>query len=209
MKYSSRILSTFLVAVLGFNAGAPSAAETEAQPAFSAQFTVVGGTEQDQAAVDWATKQYRQADLELPQLVIEFHGSDDGCDGYDGVFRGARTPAHIDVCNHNRYIVLHELAHAWDRHNLTDETREAFLEQRGLTEWNGSRPWKQRGVEALAEIVTWGLRDNPLTEDADEKLEAYQLITGRLPQRHATEVDTGAYRAEDPLDVESGWDELR
>lgn len=74
---------------------------------------------------------------------------------------------------------------------------------------NGSRAWKQRGVEALAELVTWGLHDNPLTEDHDEKLEAYQLITGRLPQRHATEVDTGAYRSEDPLDAESGWDELR
>ncbi|GMQ86652.1 MAG: hypothetical protein BMS9Abin07_2239 [Acidimicrobiia bacterium] len=204
MKYSSRILFAALLAFSGFTA----------TPAASSGITLVGGTEQDHADVAWASERFDKAGLVLPPVVVEFHADDAGCDGYDGVFRGGEDPFRIDVCNANRYIVMHELAHAWDQHNLTDEMREEFMELRGLTSWNGSGSWKERGVEAVAEVITWGLYDHDITADREQKREkerAFELITGESPRRQATEAGGGTRtRAiEDPVDAETGWDELR
>jgi hypothetical protein len=199
MKHASRILiATFLVS---FPFGAtPTASAT----------TVVGGTSENNGDVDWAVAQFADAGLELPPVVVEFHADDAGCDGYDGVFRGGQDPFRLDICTANRYIILHEFAHAWDRHNLTDELRHEFMELRDLTVWNGSGTWKQRGVEALAEVITWGMRDHLFAAGADEKLQAYQLVTGQVPKRSKAAADISVDRndARDPLDAEAGWDDI-
>ena len=203
MKQTSRILiATFLVS---FAFGA--------SPAASAT-TVVGGTSENNRDVNWAVAQFADAGLVLPPVVVEFHADDAGCGGYDGVFRGGQDPFRLDICTANRYIILHELAHAWDRHNLTDKLRHEFMELRDLTVWNGSGPWRQRGVEALAEVITWGLYDHDITADREEKLEkgrAFELITGEPPQRQATAASPGTRLrgVEDPVAAETGWDELR
>jgi hypothetical protein len=181
--------------------------------AVTGELTVVGGTERDQANVGWAVNRIRRAGLQLPPLVIELHPTDDGCNGHDGLFRGGSLI--ISVCTPNRYIIIHELAHAWEHQNLSDEIRQEFMEMWGLTTWNDHGvAWKDRGVEAVAEIITWGLYDHDLTADHSIKLQkerAFKLITGLQPRRHQqiTGDSIGKRATQDPVDERPGWDELR
>ena len=87
----------------------------------------------------------------------------------------------------------------------------------GLTAWHDRDvAWKERGVEALAEIITWGLYDIDLTAGLDERLmkqRAFALITGVLPGRYRDATDVGggprSGAVEDPSNAEPGWDEMR
>lgn len=143
------------------------------------ELTVFGGTDDQRAAVDRAVDHFDRAGLELPGIVIRIHTTDAGCDGYDGAFRAAEW--RVDVCNPHWMIVLHELAHVWERATLTDETRHDFMELRHLSSWNdSSTPWKERGVEDLAEVAVWGLQRLASERNTDPDLEkeaAFRLIT--------------------------------
>jgi len=84
------------------------------------------------------------------------------------------------------WLVLHEIAHAWDHHTLAGEAREAFLTTRGLSSWrNGD--WHERGAEHAAEIIVWGLMDRPVrpgriyNNSCDELLDGYIALTGVAP----------------------------
>lgn len=142
--------------------------------------TVVSGTEEQLASVEWALTQFTNAGLELGTLVIELHDGSEGCDGYGGVYRPSRL--RVDLCNPHRLIVLHELAHAWEYHTLTDDLRHQFMELRGLTVWNDHDvPWEDRGAEDLAEVVAWGLRqlsDDSSQHSRPEMATAFELVTG-------------------------------
>ena len=97
----------------------------------------------------------------------------------------------VDLCTsgaHNA-LILHELAHAWEHHRMSDLTRERFLNATGM-EWYGPElPWRERGIEAVAVTVTWGLLNAPLTaaevESSRERAGLFELLTGvpspRLP----------------------------
>jgi hypothetical protein len=84
---------------------------------------------------------------------------------------------------------LHELAHIWMVDHLTDETRAAFNELAGLTEWrNTSVPWNERGVEHAAFTISWGVSGvadarYPIHPKAScEELAArFELLTGHEP----------------------------
>ena len=144
------------------------------------ELVVRGGTPKQRAAALKAVGLFETAGLDLPGVTIQIHATSDGCDGYDGAFRAAEW--RLDVCNGHWLIVLHELAHAWEHARLTDEIRDEFMELRGLTSWNdGSTPWRERGIEDLAEVIVWGLRelaaDRPVTSD-EERQQAFRLLTG-------------------------------
>ena len=49
----------------------------------------------------------------------------------------------IKICAGARTL-LHELGHVWDKHNLTDDQRQAYLELRGLDSWSHG-DWDQAG----------------------------------------------------------------
>lgn len=153
-----------------------------AQDAHTQRPTIIGGSEEQRETADWAVAHFVDAGLELPQIVIAIHTSDEACDGYDGAFRSRETPARLDVCNPHRLIILHELAHAWDRHTLTDDLRQDFMDLRGLVTWNDpSTPWKERGVEDLAEVIVWGLRQfsgSAPFDEQSEKRASFALVTG-------------------------------
>ena len=85
-----------------------------------------GATPETQDRLDWAMSRFAAADLELPYLEIHFFDSREPCDGYAGAFRQSQTPLRIDVCNTNKLVILHELAHAWDKHNLDSDVRDTF-----------------------------------------------------------------------------------
>jgi hypothetical protein len=88
-------------------------------------------------------------------------------------------------------LILHELAHAWDGHTLTDERRTAFLDWRGLHQWWGTEHehWGEYGAEQAAETIVWGVIDRPIRasqipppyNNCGQLRTAYLMLTGRLP----------------------------
>ena len=66
-----------------------------------------------------------------------------------------------------RRILIHEMAHVYLDHALTDDQRDEFLDLRGLTSW-GSGPWEARGAEHAAELVLWGLTDLNIDVQLDQ-----------------------------------------
>ncbi|MEA3510840.1 MAG: hypothetical protein U9R51_05340 [Actinomycetota bacterium] len=214
MKRASRILIPTLTLFVLLS-GTPALTAPAVEPDVSTRWvTVVGGTGDQREAADWAVTHFVDAGLDLPQLVVAIHTSDEPCDGFDGAFRSRETPARLDVCNPHRLIILHELAHAWDHHMLTDSIRLKFMNLRGLTSWNdATTPWKERGIEDLAEMLVWGLRQFSGTASFDkqpEKEAAFALITGIiLPDDRGETVSLpNAEADQDRSTDDTEWDSL-
>lgn len=142
-------------------------------------------------AISWALALFEKADLDLP--VIEFVGHDDrdACHGRDGAARRTDEGARISLCAREigpvqEWVILHEIAHAWDYHNLDDERRAAFLELRGLEAWRDG-VWHERGAENAAEIMVWGLIDRPVKpghiydNSCEQLLAGYLVLVGEEP----------------------------
>lgn len=90
----------------------------------------------------------------------------------------------LEMCSLEKDIMLHELAHAWANHNLTDEEKEELTIFRGLRAWNDhDLAWEERGTEHAAEIVAWALLDEPNhvrwieTTTEGEVVESFRLLT--------------------------------
>jgi hypothetical protein len=141
---------------------------------------IFGGSPGLHQRAETASQHFLEAGLDLRGVVIVFHPDADACGGHDGVYRSAMHS--IDICNTNQLIIMHELAHAWDWANLDDETRVRYMELRGIERWNdASDPWKQRGIEDLAETVVWGLGrigNCPSSSPDPDRTRAFRMITG-------------------------------
>jgi hypothetical protein len=152
-------------------------------------------SESDAALAEWALTRFDRAGLMLPPLVISFHDERADCGGNFGLFRSG-APARVDICGFNwdrfvvtaRKTVLHELAHAWLGHTLTEAARGRFLDLRGLQTWGDDEfPWEEQGSEQAAEIIAWALIDEDLEltrfKDANPAAlsEAYLQLTGSRP----------------------------
>jgi hypothetical protein len=146
--------------------------------------------------VEWAVALFDEAGLPLPGIDFTQHGSTGPCRGRPGWHERQGERSTIDICIDGprasvEFLVLHELAHAWDRHHLTDERRAAFLEVRGLDRWWGADPehWHEYGAEQSAEVVVWAVFDRPVRSaripaphnDCDHLLAGYRALTGRPP----------------------------
>lgn len=134
------------------------------------------------AAIEAAIDRYHTTGLTLPALRIYAHDSSEGCNGANGLFGPEPPVDRIDLCTRLQATVLHELAHAWETHNLSDETRRAFLEHTGTPAWfgHGELEWEDRGIERAAQIVAWGLMDVPITNTARflDELHQFKMLTG-------------------------------
>jgi hypothetical protein len=150
--------------------------------------------------LDWALALFDAADLALPPLRVIAHDSTDPCDGRDGAhfYESGRSTIHLctsETGPAQEFLYLHELAHAWDHHALSDERRGTFLALRGLTEWNNDDAdgWHDRGAEHAAEIVMWGLMDRPISvvrleaNSCPELRAGYIALVGRPPLHGYTE----------------------
>ena len=192
----ARILGVGLL-LSGISAGwlmAPASGEVAALSGQEAALDQAGfRDEADVALARWAFDRFDQAGLELPPLSLSFHDDRTECEGHVGYFRPG-TPASIDICgfNWNRFLVtpkktiLHELAHAWAHQTLDGETRDLFLDARGLDTWQDhSVPWEEQGIEHAAEVIAWGLIDEDLLltsigeTDSVQLAEGFELLTGR------------------------------
>jgi hypothetical protein len=164
--------------------------------------------------VEFAHGRFEAHGLDVPHIDIIFFDSLAQCDGRKG--RYYPDSGLIEMCTNEKATLLHEMAHAWARANLTAEEREAFVELRGLPSWNDhDHSWETRGTEHVAETIVWALSDEPThvkwvetssdgTDRVEHRLltievnvetlsENFHLLTGTTPLfRHAAEWSTDA-----------------
>jgi len=143
-------------------------------------FYFVGGTEVERETFEKAHRRYVDAGLILPRMLrIEFTDDIPACRGYDGLY--IHTSQTIRFCRASAEdwyalpkLILHELGHAWDNQNLTEENRRFFMEKYGkTTRWlDRDLPHDQRPGEKLANAVA-GVVQGLISP------ERLQLITGR------------------------------
>lgn len=153
--------------------------ESQAQP--SPQVTVVGGTSEQRNRMNEATQRFISSGLHLPPLTVELGSGPAECNGHHGVFR-SRTMT-ISICSTVESVYEHELAHAWERTNLTDGLRTAFMALRGYDVWSDPEvPWNERGVEGAAFVIQQGMATLPLPpalgDEFTSRMQAFELLTG-------------------------------
>ena len=149
-----------------------------------ATIEIRGTDEESRSQIEKALARFEEAGLELPSLVIEWHDDRSGCDGNGGLFRWGGEVARVELCTPETFVIFHELGHAWEVTNLTDDERQEFLRAADLAVWSdASTPWKERGCEVAANTIAIGLAyrelsgfDLPLVED---ELALYEILTGR------------------------------
>jgi hypothetical protein len=177
-------------ATLAIAAAAMTLGATRAAPA-PRPLSFIGADATDEAAVDWAVHRFRTAGLgDVPPLEVHLHRPREACDGGLGLYYMNR----IDLCTKDssepyaRKYALHEIAHAWAETNVDPEVMGRFMDVRGVAAWNDKRvPWKERGTEQAAEIITWGLGEGEIEPALSEPLTSkalaglYELLTGRPP----------------------------
>ena len=182
---AARIALMACLAVAAFAYG-PKAPAATPRP-----LTVSGATAVQERAVDWAFHRYGQAGLRnLPPLEVHLHEAHDDCGGGLGLYYAGR----IDLCTksssepYQRKFALHEMAHAWTQANVPDDVLRAFMQRQRVTAWNDrSLPWKERGTEQAAEVITWGLGQGEIAPLLPETLDPatlaalYEMLTGRAP----------------------------
>jgi hypothetical protein len=176
-------IACLAVAGLAFGAQEPAAAPRP--------LTVGGATAVEERAVDWAFHRFGQAGLgSPPPLEVHLHRSQGACQGGLGLYFGGR----IDLCTkdssepYQRKFALHEMAHAWTETNVAGDVLRAFMQRQRVDAWNDrSLPWKERGTEQAAEVITWGLGEGEITPllpevpDAKALASLYEMLTGRAP----------------------------
>jgi hypothetical protein len=143
--------------------------------------------EQAAMALD-ALHRFAEFGLELPPgLEIHFHDDLESCGGHRGLATHGTDLERIDMCRTHQFTLMHEMAHMWAEHTLTDRQRQAFLDERGLRSWRDGAPWEERGTEHAAHAIAWGLGDRPipLAEIPDTSFDrmtaAFELLTGHTP----------------------------
>ena len=117
-----------------------------------------------------------------------------GCSGRRGTHRHVDGHSTIDICtsdlgNVTAALVVHETAHAWSAHDLSDERKADFQALRGWTYWRDHQRagWHENGSEQAAEIMVWGLIDRPIgivtidDHTCDDLDAGYRSLTGQPP----------------------------
>lgn len=155
--------------------------------------TVYGADQSAIAKIEHADAVFASAGLRLPGLEIHVRPNFAACDGLGGRFNVDGSGRSVELCSGLQFTVLHEFAHAWAHHNLSDETRRDFVELHGLPSWNDPDiPWARRGTEVAAETIAKALLNSPLPDWQQEvaaELDAgYTLLTGTRSPRFAAAV---------------------
>lgn len=151
----------------------------------------------DEIAVSWAQDRYREAGLSLPDMRVSFHADNELCEGARGGHLVEDGVSRVFICITEegstrdfqiRRVLLHEFAHAWDHHSLTDDIRSEFIAYKDFPGWSFEVPYDERASEDAAEIITWGLMDRPILLNSldgvwswEERLDGYQILTGSTP----------------------------
>lgn len=165
-------------------------ANTPADP-----LTLIGHTQEQAEVVDDLIDRYADAGLALPPLTIEFIENGDKCHGRDGLYDGSARV--ITICKTSTFTITHEIAHAWEAHNLTDADREVYRQLWDAPTWGSHEvEWGLRATERAANTIAWALLlDNP---EPNQLFRAhvctYRALTGNPPPHSLTAPCTGAIR---------------
>jgi len=155
--------------------------------------TTADHTERESALVVWARDRFRAAGLAVPTSAVIFGDGLQACGGFDGRYYPNADEIVICVADSAstmvlRTVVLHELAHAWTEHNLSDAARARFVELRGARSWNAAKDrWSERATEHAAVVMAWGLLDvvvqpRPIGDTSRGGLaQAFRVLTGTDP----------------------------
>jgi hypothetical protein len=140
------------------------------------------------AVIEAAIDRYDSSGLTLPALRIYIHPTSEGCQGHKGTYGQYGEADRVDLCTEAKFYVLHELAHAWERHTLSDLKRQTVLYYIERAVWHDrNRPWLDSGAEVVANNIAWALMDEPLSEpDANryaDLLDRFTLLTGAVSPR--------------------------
>lgn len=165
-----------------------SAAKTVVVEETPTSHTIIGARRGQAATIEWALGRYVEAGLELPALTIEVHGDQDGCQGERGLYRWSESLNRIDMCTDNLYVLLHEIAHAWEVSYATDSARDAYAASIGLDSWRSDDvEWGDQASERAANSIAWGLLPRPLSpSDAaatQDMINRYEMLTGSTSPR--------------------------
>ncbi len=142
----------------------------------------------------WAEARFSAVGLEMPGALVSVRSDADGCGGNTGRYVPGDVPE-VQICvdreptsKISKLIVLHELAHLWAENRLDDVTRTEFLAVRRLDSWiDSDSPRHEWGAEHAAEVLSWGLMDEPVRiiriyDASPEALTAaFEVLTGRTP----------------------------
>jgi len=202
--------STFALTVAVVLTGTPPAQSTPenqlaampptstAVPAPPAEQVIHTDNAELEALSAWALGRFAEAGLDLPSIDLYFYSNNKPCKGYSALHRRSEAGSQIDVCSVTRTpkleaTILHEMAHAWAAHTLTDTQRQAFVELQGLDTWHHKETsWNERGTEQAAEIIAWGLGETSWSprwipnNDLASLTTAYQHLTGANPITNTT-----------------------
>lgn len=167
---------------------ARSKATLAAEASLTPSVTVRIGSLAQRRRLEEALARFQSAKLLLPDLEVEFSDDEASCGGHHGLFQPGHAPWRIKICSPLDFVYEHELAHAWERANLTDDVRHEFMESRGYSTWTDlTVPWNERGIEGVAVVIQQGLAGLPLppnlSTEQRSRLAAFSLLTGRRAPR--------------------------
>ncbi len=157
-------------------------------------YEIVGADHEELRLAQWARGRYDAAGLTLPSVVVVYHDSVEPCSGWSGLYRPGE-PHEVHICvrsesppSTHKMTLLHELSHAWAETQTDEATRAALLASRELDCWIDPEKRKHEwGAEHAAEVVSWGLMDEPMPivriyDATPDRLEtAYRVLTGGEP----------------------------
>ncbi|MFV1961716.1 MAG: hypothetical protein ACC658_07760, partial [Acidimicrobiia bacterium] len=74
------------------------------------------------------------------------------CENHEGVFRTATWT--IDICSELAFVLPHEMGHAWERANLSDASRNTYMEAYGFDFWQaGTTVRNEQAIEDVAFVI--------------------------------------------------------
>jgi hypothetical protein len=165
----------------------PAATTTTLATTEPASTTITAETAEQEESVARALDHFAEAGLELPAIAINIHSDRADCNGLNGYLGGTEETGWIIHSCGVDFTLLHELAHAWDRHSLDDETRAEFLELAQADTWRNTENWNLSGEEHAANVIAWGLMDERINQtrtrpfDYGSMLEGFEILTGGEP----------------------------
>lgn len=158
----------------------PSGSSQDVEPSkLNPPVTLVGQTPAQEELVGEVVALFAEAGLELPPLKITFFPGRQHCDGMGGWHRGIGV---IEICMATERMIAHEIAHAWEAHNLTDADREGYRQLWDAPTWGSHEfSWHERAIELAANTVAFAvLNDDP--EPYQQILMyvcTFEVLTGR------------------------------
>lgn len=176
-----------LVTGAGLGLGNPAATAEEIVPAL----TINGADAEVGAMIEDAVARYERLGLQLPPLEINVHAKDrEHCHGHRAYWDHHDHHDVIDLCFFDQFTVLHELAHAFEHHNLDEHTRDEFMALTPGQVWRDDDvKYNHQGIEDAANTIARGLLDETVDPDSEKDqadLNAFELLVGIPSPRIAT-----------------------